>query len=75
MTAEVLKPPVARAIDAYKKLQAAHAAAAAKILDLDAQIVDLKADLSGEQAIVADLKAQLEAVWPEDVGGSMGGVT
>ena len=67
MSAEILKPPVARAIAAWKKLQEAHAAAAATIMDQDKKIAD-------DAVTIAELKATLEAEWPEDMGGSTGGV-
>ena len=67
MSAEVLGPTVNRAIGAYKRLQEAHAAAAAKILEQDKRIQD-------DAKIIAGYKAVMDEVWPEDVGGSMGGI-
>jgi len=67
MSAEVLGPSVVRAIGAYKKLQTAHAAAVAKILELDKKIND-------DAVLIAGYKAAMEDTWPEDVGGSTGGV-
>lgn len=67
MSAEVLGPSVNRAVSAYKKLQEAHAAAAAKILEQDAQITH-------DAGVIAGYKAILDDVFPEDVGGSTGGV-
>ena len=71
---EVLRSPVARAIDVYKKLQAAHAAAAAKIVFLDREISDRDAVIAAHAVTIAELKAALDETWPEDAGGSMGGV-
>ena len=62
-----IKPSALRAVDAYKKLQAAHADAAARILEQDRAITGLLAKL-------AEAKAILDEVFPEDVGGSTGGV-
>lgn len=67
MSAEVLGPTVNRAIGAYKRLQEAHAAAAAKILEQDKRI-------SADAEIIANYKAIMDEVWPEDIGGSMGGI-
>lgn len=67
MSAEVLGPSVSRAVLAYKKLQEAHAAAAAKILEQDAQITH-------DAGIIAGYKAIMDDTWPEDMGGSTGGV-
>lgn len=67
MSAEVLGPTVNRAIGAYKRLQEAHAAAVAKILEQDKRISD-------DAQIIAGYKAIMDEVWPEDVGGSTGGV-
>lgn len=67
MSAEVLGPSVNRAVSAYKKLQEAHAAAVAKILEQDAQI-------KHDAGVIAGYKAILDDVFPEDVGGSTGGV-
>ena len=67
MSAEVLGPSVNRAVSAYKKLQEAHAAAAAKILEQDAQIAH-------DAGVIAGYKAIMDDVWPEDMGGSTGGV-
>lgn len=55
-----IKPSAIRAVEAYKKLQAAHALAAAKIMELEGKL--------------AEAKAILDEVFPEDVGGSTGGV-
>jgi hypothetical protein len=62
-----IKPSALRAVDAYKKLQAAHAAAAARILEQDRAITGLLAKL-------AEAKAILDEVFPDN-GGSMGGIT
>lgn len=67
MSAEVLGPSVNRAVLAYKKLQEAHAAAAAKILEQDAKITH-------DAGVIAGYKAILDEVFPDN-GGSMGGVT
>lgn len=66
MSAEILKPPVNRAVEAYRKLQDAHASAVAKILEQDAKI-------AADAVILAELKGILDAVFPEEVEGSMGG--
>ena len=66
MSAEVLGPTVNRAIGAYKRLQEAHAGAVAKIMDQDKRI---KTDAE----IIAGYKAIMDEIWPEDVGGSVGG--
>ena len=65
--AEALIPSVNRAASAYKKLQAAHAEAAAKIIELDAKVRERDARIAAAQAI-------LDEVFPDN-GGSMGGIT
>ena len=67
MSVEILKPPVSRAVAAYKKLQSAHADAVATILEMDTKIV-------ADAVVISELKAILDAEFPEDMGGSMGGV-
>ena len=67
MSAEVLGPSINRAVGAYKKLQDAHAAAAAMILEQDKKIAH-------DAVVIADYKAILDEVFPEDMGGSTGGV-
>lgn len=62
-----IKPSATRAVDAYKKLQVAHADAAAKIIEQSGVIANLEAK-------IAEAKAILDEVFPEDVGGSTGGV-
>lgn len=62
-----IKPSATRAVDAYKKLQVAHAAAAAKILEQSGIIAELLSKID-------EAKAILDEVFPEDVGGSTGGV-
>ncbi len=62
-----IKPSATRAVDAYKKLQVAHAAAAAKILEQSSIIVELLSKID-------EAKAILDEVFPDN-GGSMGGIT
>ena len=62
-----IKPSANRAVEAYKKLQAAHALATAKLIEQDARIAVLEDK-------IAEAKAILDEVFPEDVGGSTGGV-
>ena len=67
MSAEILGQPINRAVQSYKNLQAAHANAAKMILELDAKI-------AADAELIASYKAILDEVFPEDMGGSMGGV-
>jgi hypothetical protein len=67
MNPDTLEPSVLRAAAAYKKLQAAHAEAAKTILEMDALI---KAYMQSN----AMYKSILDETFPEDVGGSTGGV-
>ncbi len=62
-----IKPSATRAVDAYKKLQVAHAAAAAKILEQSGTIAELLSKID-------EAKAILDEVFPDN-GGSMGGIT
>ena len=68
VNAEILRPPVHRAIAAWKELQQYYAEAVAIINEQDTMIAE-------GAAVIKELKAALEETWPEDVGGSMGGVT
>lgn len=67
MSAEVLGPSINRAVGAYKKLQDAHTAAAAMILEQDAKIAH-------DAGVIAGYKAILDEVFPEEAGASMGGI-
>ena len=67
MTAEVLGPSINRAVGAYKKLQDAHAQAVATLMEQDQKIAH-------DAVVIANYKAIMDEIWPEDVGGSTGGV-
>ena len=64
-TAEVLRPPINRAVAAYWALAKAHADAEALIIAQDEKMV-------ADAAVIAELKSILDAVFPE-MGMSMGG--
>lgn len=68
MNPDTLEPSVLRAAAAYKKLQEAHASAAAKILELDALV---KAYMQSN----AMYKSILDEAFPADIGGSVAGNT
>lgn len=67
MSAEVLGPSLNRAVGAYKRLQEAHASAAALIMEQDKKIAH-------DAVVIAGYKAIMDETWPEDMGGSTGGV-
>lgn len=66
MTDVVLVPTAKSAASAYKKLQAAHAEAAAKIMELDMMVRDKDAKIAEATAILAE-------AFGVDGGESMGG--
>ena len=62
-----IKPSATRAVDAYKKLQVAHAAAAAKILEQSSIIVELLSKIDEEKGIIIFICNNFECCHLEEV--------